>query len=126
MRGIMEADKKKIAKLKKQYSVKGVKYFRGHDGYGFNASLYLGKKKIAFLIDLADGGKFQIEPFDEDEVKKLRMACEDEELVQRCGSQLKEWDYTNITFEWLVEELINDYENMKRLKREEKKQNAKN
>ena len=32
------------------YSVKNIKSFIGMEGYGFNANLYRGKKKIAFLF----------------------------------------------------------------------------
>jgi len=43
------------------YSVKNVKSFRGHDGYGFNANLYRGNKKVAFLLDEAHGGEVDID-----------------------------------------------------------------
>jgi hypothetical protein len=46
----------KIVELKKQYSVKNVKQFRGMEGYGFNATLYKGSIKIADFIDSGDGG----------------------------------------------------------------------
>jgi len=38
------------------YSVKNVKYFTGREGQGYNASLYRGRRKIAFLRNMADGG----------------------------------------------------------------------
>lgn len=38
------------------YSVKGVKFFRGNEGYGFNATLYRDGKAIAFVYDDATGG----------------------------------------------------------------------
>jgi hypothetical protein len=37
-------------------SVKGVKGFIGMEGRGFNATLYLNGKKVAFVIDSAQGG----------------------------------------------------------------------
>ena len=46
------------------YSVKGIKSFVGHDGYGFNANLYRGKKKIAFCFDDARGGEVDIQWLD--------------------------------------------------------------
>lgn len=42
------------------YSVKAVKMFQGHDGYGFNCNLYRGKKKIASCHDGAYGGEVEI------------------------------------------------------------------
>lgn len=40
-------------------SVKNVKTFRGHDGEGFNATLYMNGKRVAYVVDLADGGECQ-------------------------------------------------------------------
>jgi thymidylate synthase len=42
------------------YSVKNVKSFQGMEGYGFNANLYRGKKKIASVIDSGDGGQVMV------------------------------------------------------------------
>ena len=33
----------------------------GREGHGFNASLYRGKKKVAFVMDSADGGMLDID-----------------------------------------------------------------
>ncbi len=44
---------------KHNYSVKGVKTFRGHDGYGWEASLYNGKKRVATATDDGWGGGLQ-------------------------------------------------------------------
>lgn len=43
------------------YSVKGVKSFRGMEGYGFNAVLYRDGKKIALVIDEGNGGSMIFE-----------------------------------------------------------------
>ena len=43
------------------YSVKGVKTFRGNEGYGFNATLYKDGKAIAFVYDDANGGCYSYE-----------------------------------------------------------------
>ena len=43
------------------YCVKAVKSFEGSDGYGFNANLYRGKKKIAFVRDMGCGGEVDID-----------------------------------------------------------------
>ncbi len=42
------------------YSVKGVKTFLGMEGYGYNATLYREKKKVATVIDSGDGGETMI------------------------------------------------------------------
>src|SRR6185295_17062882 len=43
-------------------SVKNVKTFRGQEGIGFTADLYLDGKKIAFVRDNAQGGGYDYEP----------------------------------------------------------------
>lgn len=43
------------------YTVKGVKSFRGNEGYGFNATLYKDGKAIAFVYDDANGGCYMYE-----------------------------------------------------------------
>jgi len=43
-----------------EYSVKSIKTFMGMEGHGFNAYLYRGKKKVAFVIDDASGGPLDI------------------------------------------------------------------
>ena len=43
------------------YSVKNVKSFMGREGYGFNCTLYRGKKRVAFCIDDASGGMVDID-----------------------------------------------------------------
>jgi len=44
-----------------KFSVKGVKTFRGMEGYGINANLYYENKKIAFLLDSGNGGCMDID-----------------------------------------------------------------
>jgi hypothetical protein len=44
-----------------EYSVKNVKSFTGREGYGFNANLYRGRKKIAFCRDMAHGGEVDVD-----------------------------------------------------------------
>ena len=43
------------------YSVKNIKTFIGNEGHGFNATLYCKGKKVAFLIDHAQGGEIDID-----------------------------------------------------------------
>jgi hypothetical protein len=42
-------------------TLKNVKSFRGSEGYGFNASLYLNGKKVAFVMDEGCGGCYRYE-----------------------------------------------------------------
>lgn len=47
------------------YTLKGVKTFRGRDGYGLNATLCRGKKKVAFIMDAGNGGMIDIDWVDQ-------------------------------------------------------------
>jgi hypothetical protein len=47
--------------MENAYNVKSVKFFRGMEGQGYNAKLYRGKKKVAFVYDDATGGCIGIE-----------------------------------------------------------------
>jgi len=50
----------------KDFTIKGLKTFTGMEGYGFNASLYYKGKKIAFVIDSAQGGCYDYQWADYD------------------------------------------------------------
>jgi len=52
-----------------EYVVKNVKTFIGMEGHGFNASLYRNGKKVAFVIDSAQGGCFDFQWTDWEEPK---------------------------------------------------------
>jgi len=93
------------------YNVKGVKSFRGMEGYGFNATLYRGKIKIAFVIDEANGGCYHYDWFNRAEDKILRDHCE---------SLPKEVVYDMeiaVDSDMLVGALVDKYENDKRFSR---------
>lgn len=112
--------KELIAKLKQLYSVKGVKTFRGHEGIGYNASLYKGKKKIAFVIDDASGGDSHIEEEDIEAVKELELACANVGLVPRSYPGWKDWE-SKYDIREFIGDLVNDYEDKKRIKKKESK-----
>ena len=49
-----------MERFAKQYpgiTVKGLKFFRGMEGHGFNASIYMGGKKLCFTMDEGSGGE---------------------------------------------------------------------
>jgi|GEM_PF-4794825 len=63
-----------MAKIK-GIQLKAVNYFRGHDGYGVSANLYLDNKKIGEILDDGWGGGFQIhiEQKEKEEILKERV-----------------------------------------------------
>lgn len=46
------------------YTVKNIKTFTGHEGPGYNATLYRDGKKVALVIDDATGGEMEFEWLD--------------------------------------------------------------
>lgn len=44
-----------------EFTVKGIKGFRGTDGHGFNATLYADDKRVALVMDEANGGEYRYE-----------------------------------------------------------------
>jgi len=52
-------------------SVENIVTFVGTDGYGLNADLLLDGKKIAFVIDNADGGEYHYDVLDKEKFQKV-------------------------------------------------------
>jgi quinol monooxygenase YgiN len=52
------------------YTVKNVKSFRGNEGYGFNATLYRGDKRVALVMDDANGGCYSYEWYGDASARK--------------------------------------------------------
>jgi hypothetical protein len=50
-----------------EFTVKNIKTFRGMEGIGYNATLYLNDKKFAEVLDDAHGGEVNIECFNKDD-----------------------------------------------------------
>ena len=57
----------------KDYTVKGIKTFLGMEGNGYNANLYRGKKKVAFLCDSATGGETDVTWEDRSSKKQVKL-----------------------------------------------------
>lgn len=85
------------------YSVKGVKNFRGNEGYGFNATLYRDGKAIAFVIDDANGGVYSYEWKDKAEEKLLDDHVKTLPKVHEHGMEL------TVDADWFVSDLVDDY-----------------
>jgi len=49
---------------KPRVEMKNVKTFRGREGEGFNATLYINGQKSAFVFDDASGGPYNYEVYD--------------------------------------------------------------
>lgn len=98
-----------------EYTVKNVKTFVGHDGQGFNASLYCNGKKVATVVDTAFGGPIDFH-FDKREDEQAYIDfCKSQPQVECYGTML------DMDTDIYVSELVNTFLENKELKRRCKK-----
>lgn len=117
--------------MNETYTLKGVKTFNGMEGGGYEASLYLGKKKIATAFNDGNGGCDHFQFLNREDEKAFTDFCvnwyqtsqakaEFEKLTAHHGT-----DHTNyrdsLAMESWVSEFIADREEEKTLKRLSKK-----
>lgn len=94
-------------------TLKNVKTFIGREGYGFNATLYVDGIKTAFAFDDASGGGTDYDVFD-----KVKF----QEVNDYAKSLPKEPKYgLDMCLDFLVDDIINEMEKQKALKKMEKK-----
>jgi len=116
------------------YYVKGVKTFRGHEGLGYNATLYRGNKKVAFVYDDASGGELAIEWQDykepkvsingkspyKDEARTYKGTPEEkilQELVNELPPEKTDFGQVTVDIAIFVDGLVSNYEETKQLKK---------
>ena len=87
-------------------TVKAVKLFRGHDGHGFNATLYVDGKRVCLAIDAANGGPYDYQ------CKNYAVVTELQRWA-RVKSQSLYWDQLDL----LVGDLVAEADLEKRLRR---------
>jgi hypothetical protein len=116
------------------YEVKAVKTFMGMDCPGYNATLYRGKKKVAFVIDNGNGGCLSIHWVDVNEERivhhttnykgephSYKVTPEEKLLLDHCASLPDEefmGEPMSISDEIFIGGLVDHYENQKWLKRQ--------
>ena len=97
------------------YSVRNVKTFIGMEGPGFNATLCRDGKPVAFVIDDANGGCFHFQWTSPPEGTALEAICK----------QIPPTDFEGLSIAYspdrFLSQLVDDYENDKRLRRIAKK-----
>ena len=101
---------KEIRELAKAqgYEVRGVKSFMGREGYGFNATMYRGGKKIAFVMDSANGGMYDWDWVDRKEETILEMNVA---TLPKVPSGYEGIGELTIDMDWFISELVEDFEN---------------
>ena len=101
-----------------EYSVKNVKSFQGREGYGFNCNLYRNNRKIGFCMDDASGGGMY--PIDWagniDRQEEQQLLNAHLETLPPVDSDFG-GDPLRIDEGWFVEELVNEAERQKDLRK---------
>ena len=85
------------------YSIKNVKTFRGMEGQGFNADLYKDGKKIAFVMDSAQGGCLDFEWIDRKEEKIINDYAKTLPKSKTFGIEIE------MDADIIIDNLVNDY-----------------
>lgn len=90
--------------------IKHMKIFIGREGYGFNASLYVDGKKVAFIMDDANGGPFHYDVFDKVVFAEL------ESYVKTLPPIVSEWGELEMDMDLFINEAVQKVEEEKKLK----------
>ena len=89
---------KALKTILETFHAKKVKEFRGHDGYGYNADIYLGKNKIAEVDEDGWGGGLRIDYVSDemkqksDEIIKNLPKCKFSEATGGFSEDMMKWD----------------------------------
>ncbi len=113
--------------------LKNIKTFQGMEGSGYNATLYLNGKRVAFVIDEGCGGSphFQWEGKDRDAKNANEQAVNtyiDALPPEKCPDDAEDWEktlydengYRKLDLDDVVGNMVDDYENARRLARQKK------
>lgn len=100
------------------WTIKGLKFFRGMEGDGFNATLYKDGKKVVFVIDEGNGGCFNYEDLDPNWGKTL------DELVEAVRTTIPDKtddsgfnERKSFDRDWLVGDMTSKWEFEQKMRR---------
>jgi hypothetical protein len=107
---------------------KNVKTFEGHDGTGYNASIYINGTRVAKAKDLADGAPLDIRPLGDKSKKIIKEAREyistlperECKLPPKPNGEVETFTLDE-SLELLIEDAVNDYLIQQDIKRLQKK-----
>lgn len=114
--------------------IKNVKTFQGVEGYGYNLTLYLNGKRVAFVIDEGCGGTphYQWEGKERAEKNANEQAVNayiDTLPPEKCPDDAEDWEktlydengYRKLDIDDVISKKVDDYETAKQLQRQKKK-----
>jgi hypothetical protein len=95
------------------YTVKNVKTFMGTEGYGYNCNLYRDGKKVAEVIDAADGGSVNFYWVGKGEAEAFSRYA-----LNLPKIDMSKWGMDDVPqdIDTAIGGLVDEYENTKRLK----------
>ena len=99
------------------YSVKSVKSFEGMEGYGFNANLFRGKKKVASAIDSGDGGEVNIRWLDRQDNTEENLLKEHLAKLPKVKTEWTGCGDLEIDEGWFVSECVTKWEHEKEIRK---------
>lgn len=96
------------------YEVKSVRTFMGTEGYGYNCNLYRDGKKVAEVIDTADGGAVNFYWEAKGEAEAFHQYALSLPMID-----MSKWGMADVPqdIDTAIGGLVDEYENTKRLKR---------
>ena len=93
-------------------TLKKIKTFIGHEGYGLNADLYLDDVKVAFVLDDANGGEVDYQFTDkasEERVWAFVKSTPDDEYTKEMRTQEYWMKYPKAIETHKLDSLVNDF-----------------
>jgi hypothetical protein len=104
------------------FSIKGLKYFRGMEGDGLNATLYKDGRRICLVIDEANGGEYNYEGLSAADEKMLKefvevKRAEMPDVKNEYGSSDREL----LNLDWMISDMCVAWEFEAKLRRMTKK-----
>lgn len=119
VQSFLDETEKEITSEEPKIVLKKVKTFRGREGYGLNAEVYLNGHKVCFFMDAADGGEPRYEIIDEvrfDAFKKYAA-----NLPKRLVTTVGEPWHLEVKIDQLIDDVYNTMQKEKAFAKMKKK-----
>ena len=104
------------------YSIKGLKFFRGMEGDGFNASLLKDGRRICFVIDEGNGGMLNYEELSDADEKMLKEFVDVVRLEKSDATDESGFcDRKSFDLDWMLNDMVTAWEFEQKMRRMTKK-----
>ena len=100
------------------YTIKGVKSITGREGLGYECTLYHNGIKVALVVDVADGGEANYYDVNDKEWDALKEYVKTlPPVTTKWGKEADQSFTCDVDIPIFVENLVNDFEFLKQMKR---------